>query len=149
MAKPRARPIDYSVELADAILTRIAAGETLSKICKEEDMPHRRTVLRWKDNDPEFEKLYRRARTEAMHALADEIVEIADNEEGDVQRDKLKIDTRTFLMRRIEPSTYGDKQEHTGPGGGPLQTEDVNLRDLARRIAFLLQASGGPDDDAP
>lgn len=34
---------------------------------------------------------------------------------------------------------------HTGPDGGPIQTEDVSVTDVARRVAFLLTAAKPKD----
>ncbi len=61
-----------------------------------------------------------------------------------VQRSRLRVDTRKWLMARMAPKKYGDKMQHTGEGGGPIRTEvdltgiptDVlrELRKLAARI---------------
>ena len=39
------RPRKYTELIAEEILSRYADGETLSKICKDDDMPKRNTVL--------------------------------------------------------------------------------------------------------
>lgn len=44
---------------------------------------------------------------------------------GDVQRDKLIIDTDLKLLAKWDPKRYGEKvtQEHVGADGGPIQSK--------------------------
>jgi hypothetical protein len=58
-----------------------------------------------------------------MNYLADEILEIADDIAGDPARDRLRLDTRKWLMSKIAPKVYGDKLDltHAAPDGGPVQ----------------------------
>ena len=68
---------------------------------------------------------------------AEEIIEISDDSSGDeltdedgktrinsefVNRSRLRVDTRKWLMARMAPKKYGDKitQEVTGADGTPL-----------------------------
>lgn len=44
---PRARPSDYTPELADLICARIIEGESLRSICKDDDMPSAVSVYAW------------------------------------------------------------------------------------------------------
>ena len=34
---------------------------------------------------------------------------------------KIRIDARKFLAMKLLPRIYGEKREHTGPDGGPIQ----------------------------
>jgi hypothetical protein len=59
-----------------------------------------------------------------------------------VQRSRLRIDTRKWLLAKLQPKKYGDVQQTqlTGPGGGPLQVERSlsSLGDLSdQELAFL------------
>jgi len=58
-----------------------------------------------------------------MDGLADEIIEIADNESGDPARDRLRLDTRKWLMSKIAPKRWGDRLDltHASPDGGAVQ----------------------------
>jgi phage terminase small subunit len=40
---------------------------------------------------------------------------------------------------------FPDKVEHTGKDGGPIQTEELGERDVARRIAFALSSGLQPE----
>ncbi|HHA1412828.1 MULTISPECIES: hypothetical protein [Enterobacter cloacae complex] len=41
------RPSDYSEELAESIRLRLAEGESLRSVCRDDGMPCKQTVLRW------------------------------------------------------------------------------------------------------
>jgi hypothetical protein len=135
----RGRPSDYSLDMALAICERIADGESLRAICKDDDMPARSTVFRWLSLEEGFSDLYARAKEESAELFAEEIVEIADEREGKaimadgqevavvfdgnaVARNRLRVDARKWVAAKLKPRKYGDKiqQEVTGADGAPL-----------------------------
>lgn len=62
--KPHGRPTVYSNTLAAKICERLAAGETLNAICRDEGMPTDWTVRSWAlDPAHPFSTRYRRARS--------------------------------------------------------------------------------------
>jgi hypothetical protein len=77
------RQVRRSPEIEDAILDRLAGGESLRRICDDADMPHVRNVLRWVIDDAEFATKYARARQAQAELLVDEMQEIADNGRND------------------------------------------------------------------
>lgn len=117
------RPTIYTDKLAARICERLAAGETLRAICRDDDMPAEATVRGWAtDIEHPFSAQYARAREIGYQAWADSMVDIADDSTGDPARDRLRVDTRKWIMSKALPKIYGDKQttELTGPEGGPL-----------------------------
>ena len=117
------RPCEYTDEKADTICKRLATGESLRSICRSDDMPDRNTVMRWMDARPAFAAKYARAKEIGLDEKADEMREEIINE-PDVQRARLLLDYGKWYLSKLAPKKYGDKIEHTGPDGGPLQ---VNL----------------------
>lgn len=131
MAK-RGRPSKYTDKLANEICARIAAGESLSAICKGEGMPSDATVSGWAVDDVNgFYGKYMRAKQMRCLHYADEIIGISDdgrndtyiNDKGEekpdvdnIRRSALRVDTRKFLMVKFLPKIFGDKQqvEHSG-----------------------------------
>lgn len=115
------RPSKYSDKLAISICRRIAGGESLNKICAVSGMPVKATVVGWTFKHEDFYEHYARAREVQAQLLADEIFDIADGE-GDVQRDRLRADTRKWYLSHVLPKVYGEKKaiELTGEGGGPI-----------------------------
>jgi len=110
MAK-RGRPTLYTPEIAEEICARLTAGEGLKNICDSEDrFPAESTVRLWVVRDESgFSAMYHEARQVQALRWADELVDISDNEDGDVARDKLRLDARKWSLARLLPRTYGDK----------------------------------------
>jgi hypothetical protein len=137
-AKPKGRPSKYSDGLAEEICGLLAEGQSLAEICRRGDMPSQRTVYRWLAADEGFRQRYAQARETQADRFADEILEIADDgtndwmerQQGDettrvadhehIQRSRLRVDARKWLMAKLAPKKYGDAVALTGGGGGPL-----------------------------
>lgn len=97
------------------------------------------TVFKWLREDEAFAKQYARAREDQADALADDIVEIADEAETKViigsdethvvvfdstavARNKLRVDARKWVAAKLRPKKYGDKVDlnHGGSVGFAL-----------------------------
>ena len=102
------RPSTYSQEVVGAICERIALGESLRAICRDDAMPAMSTVFKWLTEQPTFSEQYARAREEQAESMADEIVSIADNAE-DAAKARLQIDARKWVASKLKPKKYGDK----------------------------------------
>jgi hypothetical protein len=144
MTKPRSRPV-YTAELAHEICRRLLEGTPLKIICREEGMPSESTVRLWVLDDVEgFAALYARARLVGYHTMADDLIEIADNPEADaaaVNRDRLKVDTRKWLLSKALPKIYGDKLETTSKHQVVDGNErPVSMLEVARQIAFIFSS---------
>lgn len=140
-----ARPTLYSEELTDIICDRLTNGESLNKICKDEGMPARRSVLLWLDVHPEFSRKYARARDHQADYFAEEIVDIA-GDEKDPAIARNKIDARKWFASKTNRVKWGDKT--TVETEKPIEvnvTHDVN-NEVARKIAFAIKlaAQAGP-----
>ena len=124
--QPTGRPSDYSEDFADLICSKIANGQGLVKICKEEGMPARSTVMLWLFKNKEFSDKYTQARESQADYYFEEMLEIADGDEGDmlldkdgnptgkvnhenINRSRLRVDTRKWIVARLAPKKYGDK----------------------------------------
>lgn len=136
------RPKIYSKKLDKAICVRLADGESLRSICRDEEMPCKATVFNWlfDDEHKEFLDHYEKARGIQAEILADELTDIADDSQNDymlkhfgederevlnsenIQRSRLRIDTRKWIASKLLPKKYGEKiqQEITGKDGGPI-----------------------------
>lgn len=125
------------------ILEHIATTpKSLNAICTENpEFPDARTVYRWIDADEELCQQYARAKKAQLQVLADQIVELADKDRicekrtikadgseevvilDQVERTRVQIDARKWLLSKLDPKKYGDKVEQfiSGPEGGPIQ----------------------------
>ncbi len=143
--KPKkGRPSLYSDKLAAEICRRLAEGETLRSVCRDKAVPDKATVLRWLGDKKkaDFREQYVYAREMQADALFDEALEIADDASGDwtedkdgkkvldhenIQRSRLRVDTRKWAAGKMAPKKYGDKLDLGGSIG--LRWEDA-LKDL-------------------
>ena len=162
--KPAGRPSTYTEEIALLICQRIAGGEYLKDICADPRMPGKTTVHRWMAVTPTFRAAYVRAREAQMEGWADDVLEIADDASGDyvertaqdgsvervydpevVQRAKLRIDTRKWLMSKLAPR-YADKVNVDVSGSVDVSTlSDAELESrLKAGLAALGIEAAGP-----
>lgn len=157
---PPGRPLTYTAEVGSVICKRLADGQTLRQICRDEGMPPESTVRGWVVDDVQgFAAQYARARDLGLDAVADELFEIADDgsndrmvdEEGNVTvdhdvlgRSKLRVDTRKWYLSKLAPKRYGDRTvtEHTGPNGGPIEHKDMTADAAQARIRELMGKLG-------
>ncbi|KAF1698351.1 hypothetical protein CSC62_05430 [Pseudoxanthomonas jiangsuensis] len=121
--------MSYDKVVADEIIARIAEGEPLRQILRSDPgrFPRKSAWYNWCEADTELDRRFKAARDDGHDAIAERAMETArgrGDSSGDVQRDKLIIDTDLKLLAKWDPRRYGDKvaMEHSGPGGGPVQT---------------------------
>lgn len=155
MTTPIHHASKYTPELADKICEKLEQGLSLKKICSAPDMPQTAAVIRWVRKIPEFAEEYAKARKTQLELIADECLDLSDDDSNDigpdgrpntsaVQRHRLMIDTRKFLLAHLMPEKYGTqniKQEVSGPNGGPIAVTQVPKEELARWLAFQLSQS--------
>ena len=121
----------FNQDKADLICIGLEEGLSLRKAA-ESVGESARTVLNWTKANPEFLTQYTRAREIGYLQLADAILNISDEIEieakydGDdvrlelnataVARNRLRVDTRKWMLSKMLPKIYGDKIEldHSG-----------------------------------
>lgn len=118
----------FSNEVFSKICERLANGESLRKICEDDDMPARVNFFRWIHKDEELRNQYARARDEQADAYADDCVYIADTED-DPQKARVRIDARKWHASKLRPKKYGESVRHKHGGdedAPPISTVDVS-----------------------
>lgn len=123
------RPNKYTSPIADKICERIAEGEPLTRICKDDEMPGYRTVLGWRVSNEEFSQMYARAREDAADTLADEIRELAKRvEKGELEPNagRVAIDALKWSASKLKPKQYGDRQRMDVAGGLEVKPRPVD-----------------------
>jgi hypothetical protein len=111
------KPSTFTQAIADEIVQRLSDGEPLAHICRDEGMPAVRTVSDWRKAHSDFEGLFQDARIEGAHAIAQRARMTARGKKakdggdssGDVQRDRLIVDTDLKLLSKWFPHQYGDR----------------------------------------
>ena len=121
------RPTKYTKILANAICAELAQGKSIRTVCAADGMPAVATIFNWFRTQPDFLEQYARAKQESADAMADEILDIADDGNNDwmlrrygkdevyvengeaLQRSKLRVETRKWLMAKMQPKKYSEK----------------------------------------
>ena len=127
---------------------RDATGVGTEKLCN------------WRDLYPEFAEQLRAAQSARAELMAEEILQIADDSGNDwiekktkqgrtwrepnneaIQRSRLRVETRKYLMEKWSPHHYGAMQrlEVTGPGGGPMWLPKI-VSGLAQMLRWAILA---------
>jgi len=135
------RPTKRNPKREKIILEGVAKGESLRKVCKRAGI-ETTTFLDWVRKDDSFALQYARAKEIAAELMADEILEIADDTSQDelfvdqedasgksakrvqnsefINRSRLRVDSRKWLLSKLLPKKYGDKLELSGDKDSPL-----------------------------
>lgn len=130
------RPSSYTLEIAESICTRLAGGESLVRICEDDGMPHRITVIRWTETNADFATKCARAREAQADFLHDDMASLEERTlsgQVDPQIARVVLSSKQWRAAKLAPKKYGDKvtQEHTGPDGGPVVNR-IELVPLAK-----------------
>jgi hypothetical protein len=157
----KGRPTKYNLELADNICERLASGESMRAISRNDKYPAMSTLFKWLREHREFSEQYAKAKEESADALVEDMLDIADNQasqpvmvdgkpltvngeiiktvdSASVQHARLRVDTRKWAASKLKPKKYGDKvvSEISGPGGRPIETAAISAKDkLAAMLA--------------
>jgi len=113
------------------ILSEIEEGASLRSILRREDMPNQNTFFEWIDRDEEKAKQYVRATEKRADSIFEDILSIVDENTNDtitledgreivnndvIQRARLRMDARKWMLGKMHPKKYGDKLDVTSDG---------------------------------
>lgn len=153
--KPIGRPTIFTPELAETICLLVSEGCSVREIGGLPGMPGATTIFRWLAAMPPFREQYALAKEAMAEQMADELLEIADDGSNDymertgkdgttawvlngehVQRSKLRVDTRKWLLAKLLPKKYGDRLalEEAIP-------DDLTDDERASRLTAILDAA--------
>ncbi len=133
---------DDKKKLVDSVCELIESGLSLRKSLKAINLQST-TFYSFIDSDEEKRQQYARACEERAEVIADEIIEISDNSQNDtittddeeiivnhenIQRSKLRVDSRKWLLGKLAPKKYGDstKLVHEGNSENPININSVH-----------------------
>jgi len=126
-------------KIFNKVCERIAQGEALRNILDDKDV-FSDTVWFELVKDGDKNKQYARANEIRQDRIFDEILTISDNQENDVivkdgnkiinhnviNRNKLQIDSRKWILSKMDPKKYGDKQEVDIKANSVIQYKNVS-----------------------
>jgi len=134
----KGRPSDYNDEIAALICQRVATHSIgLTPLCAMyDDMPVPSTIYLWRLIHPRFSEDYAQAKMIQADILAEQCLEIADDNSRDsvidpttgfevcntdfIARCRLRIDTRKWLAAKLLPKQYGKSVDDEKPANEKL-----------------------------
>ena len=149
LEETRGRKSMYSKEMIELVCEYTAQGESLTTMCKRDNMPTKVTIINWLNTYPDFASAFEDAKRAKAESLADEIIDIADDhasvtfydadgnrrvDAGAVAHAKLRIDSRKWIASKLKPKVYGDKMQTEVSGSLETMSED----EIDKKIAALL-----------
>ena len=124
------------------IFEAVASGQTIDSLCGSVGISSG-SFYDWLEKVPSRAESLVRARARGAHSLAEQTISIADAAtRDDVQVAKLRSDNRWRLAAKMNPETYGDKQQ-------PLINIDLGsmaLDALRKRVIDVTPVNGLVND---
>ena len=118
---PGGRPVVFGIDnpCCKTICEQMSIGKSLSTAIKAEGMPSYHAVMLMVKNNPEFRAMYEKAIESRADRLAEEILELADEQMPDglegplasawVQQKRMQVDARKWVASKLKPKVYGDR----------------------------------------
>lgn len=129
------KPVRDKAAICESVLRGMAVdGLSCFKACEAAGVAHS-TFLTWVDSDRSLSDRYARAREDLIEKIATDTMRIADEpvpttmngstDAGAVQKQRLQVDTRKWLLSKLAPKKYGDKLELTGDPDRPVAIQRI------------------------
>lgn len=135
-------------KIFNKICKRISKGEALRNIINKDDTFSDTVFFDLVDSDKDKNKQYARACEERSNVIFEDMFDIADDTGNDIiilsdgrkvenkaiiARDRLRVDTRKWILSKMNPKKYGDKiaLEHESPDGSMSPNKEVDLSGLS------------------
>ena len=149
------------------LVEEILKGKNLNAILRDDvdmEFPSNVYIYQWfnanhKNYDPEFLNNYVQACDIRADKIFDEMLELADSKDdiaytdekgrqridwGKVQRNKIQIDTRKWVLGRMKPKKYGDRITNVHEGGDkPIDVVDYTKLSPETLEEIAKQADAG------
>ena len=133
-------------EIFDKICFDISEGNSLRNCLKKLKLSSQ-TFFIWVSGSDENSKQYARATNIRADLLFDEIIDISDNQGNDIievdgiettnhnaiQRNRLQIDARKWVLSKMNPKKYGEKSEIDLTTQGEKINQETTVRFINAR----------------
>ena len=115
--------IPITDDIVDRICDLLIEGLSMRRICLQEGMPSRATLLRWMASSPDFEAKCARARLMQADTMDDMVLDLIDEvDEDNAHAMKVKLSAIQWRASKLNPKKYGEKTQLTnGDGNGPVE----------------------------
>lgn len=121
-------------ETIQMVLDGMRSGLSALKSCKAAGVPQS-TFNDWLNSDAALAAEYARARESLIEKMAEDLLAIADapvgstdsgaTDTGAVQKQRLQVDARKWLLSKLAPKKYGDRMTLAGDEDSPLTIQKI------------------------
>jgi len=157
-AKPTKPGSEDRTKIADMVLEGMRSGLSCFKACAVAGV-HSSTFNDWINADAALAVRYAGAREALIEKMANELLEIADTpvgstdsgatDSGAVQKQRLQVDTRKWLLSKLAPKKYGDKLELSGDKENPLHVKQtIDASKLTTDVLSQIMAAKDATDES-
>jgi len=143
----RLEELKSAPDTMSVIVQRLADGETLPKIAKSWDVPYGK-LAEWITEDADRAEQYARGKRLAVHALADQVIEIADDidekSKNATAKARVRIHARQWAAEKWAPERFGPRASldvAVKDNRTPLERE-AKVLELARTWLYVLKEAG-------
>ena len=133
-----------SPAVAARIFERLADGESLRAVCRDEGMPSRTAVLRWIEVDEAFASAYARARDHQADALDDEMADVmAEVRAGrmDPAAARVLLSGLQWRASKLAPRRYGERLALLHSGSVAVAPVEMTFEHAARVAQAILDGT--------
>jgi hypothetical protein len=95
------------------VIQAIEDGASLRKAAEAANLGSEAAIRRLVLKDSTFATQYTRARDLGLDKLADEVIEIADDQTLDPNSRRVMMDARRWYLSKLAPKRYGERVEHS------------------------------------
>lgn len=129
------RPTAYKPSFGEEIISLMATGLSLTAAAAELGF-HRDTIYEWKSKHPEFSDTVKLAQAKRQLFLEKRLLSA---DVGPV------VTSTIFALKNAGPEDWREKviNEHSGPGGRPIEATVTTDRDRAKALAALVAKAKG------
>lgn len=104
---------------------------------KHDDLPSLQTIFNWLKNFPEFVEWYSHAKEQQLAAMAEDIMDIANDDQLEANDKRVRINARQWLLSKLKAKTYGDRLDLTSGG----ETLSVPTHMIDARVQSIIMSA--------
>ncbi len=122
----------YKEAVEEEILKRLTEGESLSSICRSENMPAWSTIHSWMEDDDNLRGQIMRAREAGYHFRAEKAIQEAKSA-SDAGLGRLAFDAERWYLGKLS-NAFSDKVKHVGGDAddAPIRMEHASKIDMSK-----------------
>jgi hypothetical protein len=111
----------FNYDVALLICQKVREGATLKQLGDDPSLPSLSVIHYWRRTNATFDEEIKLARKDRAEYYADKVIEIAEQvvDKDDVPVAKFRADQYKWAAEKGDPSSYGNKIEHTGSNTAP------------------------------